>query len=129
MSRKQRVEPSVVWTGRKGEPWDDRYFWNCGVPKCQEWIITPNIGVAPRGRGQARTEVRAEADLAQHMAEFHPVRKRPAVLTNAYRWMDATWRCVRAVAHWYLTSPVPPALGLLGLLGLLVLAVIGEAGL
>lgn len=75
MSRKQRVEPSVVQSSSEGMPWDELWFWNCGVPKCQEWIITPSIGVAPRGRGVALTEIRAEADLERHMAEFHPARK------------------------------------------------------
>lgn len=129
MSERQQ-EPSVAQAIAKGSPWDELWFWNCGRPKCQEWIETPSITVAPRGRGAATAEDRAWTDMAQHIEQYHPVRRE---LPNVYDWkiyrgLAAIWRWVRAGAHWYFTSPVPPILGLIGLVGLLIIGAIELGG-
>jgi hypothetical protein len=128
--RDRKREPSVVQAIAKGNPWDELWFWNCGRPKCQQWIITPSIGIAPRGRGAATTEMQANTDMAHHIDRFHPVRRE---LPNVYDWriyrgLATVWRWVRAGVHWYFTSPVPPMLGLIGIVGLLIIGAIELGG-
>lgn len=76
MTNRQQ-EPWVRKAIAKGDPWDELWFWNCGRPKCQEWIETPSIMIAPRGRGAATTEDQAWTDMARHVDQFHPVRRQP----------------------------------------------------
>jgi hypothetical protein len=55
-------EPSVFWSGRKGEPWDGFWFWNCGRPK---------------------------ADMARHIEQYHPARRRSRLWPWSRRLREA----------------------------------------